>query len=386
MVEQGLSSFLRQDTPTVVRTIFADQTGGATAERLLKKDALSSRMPLSRKFEYPLDESALEAALKDPSINPDGCDAFGLTLLHKCCAWNSSRGVEMLLAHEAFSFDAVAAKTPPPGGQTAAHMAVESDAHDALCALLSAASTRSAALLPALLTPDTAGRTPRAMAAARSWSPEMLAIFDRPDDAAQIPAPLPLPKDPAARTTDPHTAKLVDSGRLHDAWAFLAHPYCLSAEVVHGEKRGRTIGYPTANLGNLGTQAVPAPGVYAGWLTLHPLLHSSDSDPFVSTHPAAISIGDSPTFAGERGVTVEAYCLLPSLLPGNPLTPEDPLWIDLYGRSVSLELAHCLRPMAKFDGADWLDQLMRQMAIDCEQTRHLCAKGRMCGPPTDLCL
>ena len=378
--EQGLSGFLRQDTPTVVRTIFADQLGGAVGQ----KEVAASRTPLSRLFEYPLDEYALEAALKDPSVNVDGRDSFGLTMLHKCCAWNSARGVQMLLAHESFSFGAAVAKTPLPGGQTAAHLAVDSDAHAALCCLLSAASSMSPALLAALLTHDAAGMTPRAMAEAHAWPTDMLAIFDRIDDACYIPAPPPVATDLALRTSDPHTAKLVNSGRLHAAWAFLARPYCLSAEVVHGEKRGRTIGYPTANLGNLGTQAVPPAGVYAGWLTICPLIDSADADPSsVSTHLAAISIGTSPTFAGERDVTVEAYAILPSLVPGTALTPQDPLWMDLYGRRVSLELAHTLRPMVKFDGADWLEQLMRQMALDCEQTRELCATGRMCGPPVD---
>ena len=80
---------------------------------------------------------------------------------------------------------------------------------------------------------------------------------------------------------------LVTNGKVEDARLLLGRPHRLDGIVIHGEKRGRAIGYPTANLGNIQGQAIPADGVYAGWLTVG-----------INHWPAAISIGTNPTFAG----------------------------------------------------------------------------------------
>jgi riboflavin kinase / FMN adenylyltransferase len=137
---------------------------------------------------------------------------------------------------------------------------------------------------------------------------------------------------------------LVTSGQVEEARKFLSRPHRLDGVVVHGEKRGREIGYPTANLGNIDGQTVPKDGVYAGWLTVG-----------INYWPAAISIGTNPTFAGDRGRQVEAYAL-------------DQEGLDLYDKNASIEFGWRLRDTLKFDG---LEPLLVQMKLDCDQARSL---------------
>jgi riboflavin kinase/FMN adenylyltransferase len=141
--------------------------------------------------------------------------------------------------------------------------------------------------------------------------------------------------------------KLVIEGKVEEARELLSRPHRLDGVVVHGEKRGREIGYPTANLGNIEGQTIPADGIYAGWLTVG-----------INFWPAAISIGTNPTFEGERGRQVEAYAL-------------DQEGLDLYDKNVSIEFGWYLRPTLKFDG---LDELLVQMKKDCDKARELTEK------------
>ena len=137
---------------------------------------------------------------------------------------------------------------------------------------------------------------------------------------------------------------LVTAGQVEEARTLLTRPHRLDGVVVHGEKRGREIGYPTANLGNIDGQTVPKDGVYAGWLTVG-----------INFWPAAISIGTNPTFAGERARQVEAYAL-------------DQEGLDLYDKNASIEFGWRLRDTLKFDG---LEPLLVQMKLDCDQARSL---------------
>ena len=141
--------------------------------------------------------------------------------------------------------------------------------------------------------------------------------------------------------------KLVVEGKVEEARTLLSRPHRLDGVVVHGEKRGREIGYPTANLGKIEGQTIPADGVYAGWLTVG-----------INFWPAAISIGTNPTFEGERGRQVEAYAL-------------DQQGLDLYDKNASIEFGWYLRPTLKFDG---LDELLVQMKKDCDKARELTEK------------
>jgi riboflavin kinase/FMN adenylyltransferase len=141
--------------------------------------------------------------------------------------------------------------------------------------------------------------------------------------------------------------KLVIEGKVEEARGLLSRPHRLDGVVVHGEKRGREIGYPTANLGNIEGQTIPADGVYAGWLTVG-----------INFWPAAISIGTNPTFEGARGRQVEAYAL-------------DQEGLELYDKSASIEFGWYLRPTLKFDG---LEPLLEQMKKDCDKARELTEK------------
>lgn len=136
----------------------------------------------------------------------------------------------------------------------------------------------------------------------------------------------------------------IASGQVEIAREMLTRPHRLDGIVVHGEKRGREIGYPTANLGDIENQTIPADGVYAGWLTVG-----------IDRWPAAISIGTNPTFEGTRGRQVEAYAL-------------DQVGLDLYSKSATIEFGWRLRDTLKFDG---LQPLLDQMAKDCAQAREL---------------
>lgn len=140
--------------------------------------------------------------------------------------------------------------------------------------------------------------------------------------------------------------KAIVDGDVEAAREMLTRPHRLDGIVVHGEKRGREIGYPTANLGSFENQTVPSDGVYAGWLTVG-----------VDRWPAAISIGTNPTFDGLRGRQVEAYAI-------------DQVDLDLYSKAATIEFGWRLRDTLKFDG---LEPLLAQMAQDCSEARRLTA-------------
>ena len=137
---------------------------------------------------------------------------------------------------------------------------------------------------------------------------------------------------------------LVTNGEVEEARTLLSRPHRLDGLVVHGEKRGREIGYPTANLGNLDGQTIPSDGVYAGWLTVG-----------INFWPAAISIGTNPTFEGVRDRQVEAYAI-------------DQVGLELYDKNASIEFGWRLRDTLKFDG---LEPLLAQMKLDCDRARSL---------------
>lgn len=134
-------------------------------------------------------------------------------------------------------------------------------------------------------------------------------------------------------------------GDVAKASQLLTRPHRLEGIVVHGEKRGREIGYPTANLGySTASNTVPPDGVYAGWLEVE-----------AERWPSAISIGTNPTFAGERSQQVEAYAL-------------DKEGLELYDRGAVIDFGWRLRDTYKFDG---LEPLLVQMKKDCDQARIL---------------
>lgn len=158
---------------------------------------------------------------------------------------------------------------------------------------------------------------------------------------------------------------LVAHGRMLDAALCLGEPYMLTAPVVTGEQRGRTIGVPTVNLDSapLGDQVAPAEGVYAGTVELHPPReHEHDALEPGPRHTAALSIGTKPAF-GERPVTIEAHLL--------------DFAGDLYGRTVSVRFARWLRGQAWFPS---VESLQNQLHRDIATTRW-CACHGLLDPP-----
>ncbi|MFG7941698.1 MULTISPECIES: bifunctional riboflavin kinase/FAD synthetase [Streptomyces] len=139
------------------------------------------------------------------------------------------------------------------------------------------------------------------------------------------------------------TRRLVAEGEVRGAREVLGRPHRVEGVVVRGARRGRELGYPTANLDTPPYTAIPADGVYAGWLL-------ADGE----TMPAAISVGTNPQFEG-RERTVEAYAI-------------DRVGLDLYGQQVAVDFLERLRGQETFEN---LDALKARMAEDVDEARRL---------------
>ncbi|MFE2873531.1 MULTISPECIES: bifunctional riboflavin kinase/FAD synthetase [unclassified Embleya] len=135
----------------------------------------------------------------------------------------------------------------------------------------------------------------------------------------------------------------VAEGDVAGAAELLGRPHRVEGVVVRGDQRGRELGYPTANLEVLPYTAIPADGVYAGWLVIEG-----------ERLPAAISIGTNPTFDGTER-RVEAYAL-------------DRTDLDLYGMHVAVDFLEYLRGTERFDS---IDDLLEHMARDVKRAREL---------------
>ena len=137
------------------------------------------------------------------------------------------------------------------------------------------------------------------------------------------------------------------AGKVGHAAQILGRPHRVTGTVVHGDHRGRELGYPTANLSQEHEGLVPSDGVYAGWLVRLDLpVGATDR-----TLPAAVSVGTNPTFDGHQR-RVEAYVL-------------DRTDLDLYGERVAVEFVDHLRPTLKFDSIDALVEQMQQDVDSC---------------------
>jgi riboflavin kinase/FMN adenylyltransferase len=147
----------------------------------------------------------------------------------------------------------------------------------------------------------------------------------------------------------------IAGGDVEGAAEALGRPYAVVGPVVRGERRGRELGYPTANV-LTGGLAAPADGVYAGWLTV---LDAATALPRGERWPAAISVGTNPTFDGERERRVEAYVL-------------DRSDLELYDETVEIAFVARIRGMVKFEGVEALVATMDQ---DVVRTRELLGLG-----------
>lgn len=134
-------------------------------------------------------------------------------------------------------------------------------------------------------------------------------------------------------------------GRPRDAAAMLGHWHRIEGEVIHGEKRGRELGYPTANMSVDGLH-LPRHGVYAVKVDIL-------TGPQAGPHIGAASLGVRPMF-GENRPNLETFLF--------------DFAGDLYGQHLSIAFVDFLRPELKFDG---LDALITQMEADCTQARAI---------------
>jgi riboflavin kinase / FMN adenylyltransferase len=141
------------------------------------------------------------------------------------------------------------------------------------------------------------------------------------------------------------------AGDVAGAAEALGRPFTTRGVVVEGDKRGRDLGFPTANVPVVPGAAAPADGVYAGRVRL---LSGPDAG---SDYPAAISVGTNPTFDGVVGRRVESYVI-------------DRTGLELYGVEVDVAFVERLRGMVAFDS---VEALITQMNADVDRARELLA-------------
>jgi riboflavin kinase / FMN adenylyltransferase len=134
---------------------------------------------------------------------------------------------------------------------------------------------------------------------------------------------------------------LIAAGEVDLATKLLGAPFLMEGEVVEGDKRGRTLGFPTANLVPDDAMVVPGHGVYAA---------------FADGHPAAVNVGVRPMFETGRGLLIEVFLID---------------WEgDLYGRNLRIAFLERLRGERRFPS---VEDLISQMHRDVEQAREVCA-------------
>jgi riboflavin kinase/FMN adenylyltransferase len=155
--------------------------------------------------------------------------------------------------------------------------------------------------------------------------------------------------DDAVTISSTYIRACVAAGDMASAARALGRPHRVDGVVVRGDRRGREMGYPTANVECPQFTAIPADGVYAGHLVTRDPRSGASRERF----PAAISVGSNPTFQGSRR-TVEAFVL-----------DYDG---DLYGEHVGVEFTERLRPMAAFPD---VEALLAAMAQDVTDTRRI---------------
>jgi riboflavin kinase/FMN adenylyltransferase len=154
---------------------------------------------------------------------------------------------------------------------------------------------------------------------------------------------VPLVEAAGETVSSSHIRGLVAAGEVDQAAEFLGGPFLFEGEVVPGDRRGRELGMPTANLVPDDAYVTPGHGVYAGW---------------ANGHPAAVNVGVRPTFETGRGLLVEAHLL----------DFDD----DLYGQTLRIAFLERLRGEKRFDS---VDELVAQMRRDVQDARRITASG-----------
>jgi riboflavin kinase / FMN adenylyltransferase len=161
-------------------------------------------------------------------------------------------------------------------------------------------------------------------------------LASRPEFETRV---VPLVEVEGETVSSSHIRGLVAAGELDKAGRFLGGPFLFEGEVVQGDKRGRELGMPTANIVPDDALVTPGHGVYAAW---------------AHGHPAAVNVGVRPTFDTGRGTLVEAYLLDFSG--------------DLYGETLRIAFLQRMRGEKRFES---VDELVAQMHRDADQAREI---------------
>jgi riboflavin kinase/FMN adenylyltransferase len=163
---------------------------------------------------------------------------------------------------------------------------------------------------------------------------ELLARYDEFETRV-----VPLVEVAGETVSSSHIRGLVAAGDVAQAAQFLGGPFLFEGTVVEGDRRGRELGFPTANVVPDDHLAVPGHGVYSAW---------------AHGHPAAVNVGVRPTFETGRGLLVEAYLL--------------DFEGDLYGQQLRIAFTERLRGEKRFES---VDDLVAQMGRDVERARDI---------------
>src|SRR3954463_14608477 len=160
-------------------------------------------------------------------------------------------------------------------------------------------------------------------------------LASRPELETRV---VPLVEVEGETVSSSHIRGLVAAGEIDKASRFLGGPFLFAGEVVSGDRRGRELGMPTANIVPDDALVTPGHGVYAAW---------------AHGHPAAVNVGVRPTLEPGGGVLVEAYLL----------DFDD----DLYGQTLRIAFLERLRGEKRFES---VDDLVAQMRLDVDQARQ----------------
>jgi riboflavin kinase/FMN adenylyltransferase len=161
-------------------------------------------------------------------------------------------------------------------------------------------------------------------------------LSSRPEFETRV---VPLVEVEGETVSSSHIRGLVAAGEVEKASRFLGGPFLFEGEVVGGDRRGRELGMPTANIVPDDALVTPGHGVYAAW---------------AHGHPAAVNVGVRPTFDTGRGLLVEAYLLDFSG--------------DLYGQTLRIAFLERMRGEKRFES---VADLVAQMRLDAEQAREI---------------
>jgi len=146
----------------------------------------------------------------------------------------------------------------------------------------------------------------------------------------------------ARRASSTWIRELLDGGRVREAAELLGREPAVRGVVVQGEQRGRELGFPTANLEPHSEGFVPADGVYAARVLVGDTLY-----------PAAVSVGNNPTFEGVPEKQVEAHLL--------------DVTLDLYGQEITVHFVDWVRGNVAFEGLDALIAHIRADVVRCRE-------------------